>query len=276
MTAKRVISKKSPSPEPEPKSGIASRIVHVGDIDSYTAMLVYGRGGTGKTAFVSTFPKPILILDIKEKGTETIRKIPQIDVLSIDTWDDLEEIYWWLEKKDRGYRTVALDQITALQGLAMDWIREENNMKVSDTFSKRDWGQISGMMQTWLLNYRNLWNKDMHVCFVAHERSTEAGEEMDQMIDPTVGARVMPSLSSFLNGAVSTIGNTFIRERHIKKDNKRIRKVDYCMRIGPHAIYTTKVRKPPDGPPIPDVLVNPTFAKIEAIGRGEDITIKSK
>jgi hypothetical protein len=78
----------------------------------------------------------------------------------------------------------------------------------------------------------------------------------------------MPSVASFLNGAVKIIGNTYIRERHEIKDKRKVRSVEYGMRLGPHAYYTTKVRSPV-GVAVPDAIVDPTYEKLLAIMRGD-------
>lgn len=266
MPAKKM--KTSPS-SGEGYKDLEARISPVSEVPSFLTMLVYGRSGTGKTAFSSTFPKPLLLLDIKEKGTETIAQVRDVDVFSVESWKDFEEAYWYLQSGKHKYKSVVVDQISSLQGLAMDHVRAEDGMEPGELFHKRQWGQVSGMMQTWVLNYRNLWDHQLHVCFIAHERSDEGGDEIDNQIDPSIGPRVMPSLSSFVQGAVSAIGSTFIRERFIGQGAERVRKVDYCMRIGPHAYYATKIRKPPGGNPVPDVLVNPSFDKIVSISKGE-------
>lgn len=257
--------------------GIEDRIRPVGDIPLFLTMLVYGETGTGKTVFASTFPKPILLLDLKEKGTETIARVEGVDVLTIQKWEDLEEAYWYLHGGTK-YQTVVLDQITALQGVAMSKVRKDNEMEDDDTFSRRDWGKISGLMQQWLLNYRDLWDKELNVCFNAHQRVTTNEDEEssgEDQIEPSVGARVMPSISSFINGAVSAIGNTFVRERFVKNEKTKVKErfVDYCMRVGPHAYYRTKIRRPPDSEiAIPDVIVNPTYEKIVRLSRGEGVS----
>lgn len=257
---------------------IADKIMAVGDVPNYTAALFYGESGTGKTTVAASFPKPLLVLDLREKGTETIAKYEGIDVLSIEDWKEFEEAFWMLDSESK-YETVVLDQISALQSLGMDKIRIDNGMEPGDTFSKRDWGTLSGMMQTWLLNYRNLWSKEKHIVFLAHQRTFGGDDEAgDNQITPTIGARLSPSVESFVNGAVSTIGNTFIRERYVaenpKKPGKKTRYVDYCMRVGPHANFRTKIRKPPDSDAVPDVIVNPTFEKIMRLSRGEGIVKK--
>lgn len=251
---------------------LLSRARPVSEVSHYTSMLIYGESGTGKTAFASSFPKPLILLDLKERGTETISQVEDATVLEIETWDEFEKVYWEL-KEDGMYKSIVLDQITSLQGIAMEHIRKENDYEPTDTFSKRDWGQLSGMMQTWLLNYRNLWSEDKNVCFLAHQR-TFGGEDDgsgEDQIEPSVGARLSPSVSSFMNGAVSVIGNTFIRERFDKEKN---RTVQYCMRVGPHAYYRCKIRTPPGSIEIPDVIVNPTYEKIMKLSRGESLSKK--
>jgi len=263
----KIVKKKS-------SSKLLDRAKPVGEIENYTSMLIYGASGTGKTAFASTCPKPAILLDLREKGTETIAKVPDIKVLEIDTWQEFEAVYWEL-KDDDEYRTIILDQITSLQGIAMQKIREDNNYEEKDTFTQRDWGRLSGMMQTWLLNYRNLFNGEKHILFLAHQRAFDTEEGENNQIAPHVGARLSPSVEDFMNGAVSVIGNTFIRERTDKKTKER--EVSYCMRLGPHGSYRSKIRVPPGSVDVPDVLVNPTFEKIMKLSRGEAISkIKRK
>jgi hypothetical protein len=109
----------------------------------------------------------------------------------------------------------------------------------------------------------------IHVVFLAHDRATTTDDDsgVDQ-IDPTVGARIMPSVASFLNGAVKVIGNTFIRETFSLQNKRKVRQVEFAMRIGPHSIYTTKTRSPV-GISSPDIIVNPSFDKLVAVLQGE-------
>lgn len=251
-------------------SGITGKIIPVDQVPSYHALLVYGRAGTGKTNFGSTLPKPILYLDIQEHGTETISQMKGIDVLRVDDWDELEQVYWYLKSGKSPYKSVVLDQITSLQALAMSKHREKESMSVTDAFTRRDWGMVSGMLQQWLLNYRDLWDNEFNICFLAHERENEADESVDNQIAPNIGARVMPSVASFINGACSIIGNTFIREVFSGENQNKVRSVEYSMRLGPHAFYTTKARRPMGiDIQVPDIMINPTFDKIMAIARGE-------
>lgn len=253
---------------------VESRIVPVGDIPSFLVMAVYGRAGTGKTAFASSFPKPMLLLDVRDRGTETIAQVEGIDVLPLNDWDDFEKVYWMLKdrKGKKQYKSIVIDHLSQLQTLGMEKIRADSNMDAEDMFSKRAWGQLSGLMQTWIFNYRQLMDQDYHICFIAHERANTGEEGTEDQIDPSIGPRLMPSAASFLNGAVSSIGNTFIREfENADKETK----MQFCMRVGPHPVYAAKIRKPVHSEvEIPDTIVNPTFEKIMKISRGEDIRRK--
>lgn len=235
-------------------------------------MLAYGKSGTGKTVFGGSWPKPLLLLDIREKGTESISDVDGIDLLRVEHWDDIEAVYHdvlWGKKK---YKSVVIDQLTAMQALGMDKLRTDKGMKPSEPFSQRGWGQLSGMMQTWILNYRELFNEGYNILFNAHERLRDPQEEDDERIAPSIGSNLMQSVSGFVNGAVSVIGNTFIREHYDKKE--KTTEIQYCMRIGPHAYYAAKIRRPVSAGPVPGVLVNPTYDKIVKLTRGESVTRK--
>lgn len=260
MTA---LLKKATNPRPP------IEIVEVGELPFALAALVYGRSGTGKTTISATFPKPLLLLDVREKGTDSIANVKGVEVGRIEKWEDFENIYWYIESGTTKYKTVVIDQITQLQDLAIIQAMEDDGKKVDDTISKRNWGQAAGLMKTWILNYRDLVEKDIHVVFLAHDRATDSGDTGDDdQLDPSIGARVMPSVASFLNGAVKVIGNTFIRETHSIQNNKKVRSVEYAMRIGPHANYTTKIRSPV-GIKSPDIIVDPSYDKLVAVVKGE-------
>lgn len=246
----------------------------VSDVESPLTAVLYGRSGTGKTHLSSTFPKPLLLLDVRERGTKTISNVDGVDVRNVVHWSGIEQGYWFLRKAKHKYKTVVIDQCSSMQDLCMDGVREEDGKDPDDLITKAMWGSISGKMKQWLLAYRDLQERGMNVCFIAHERA-DASDEAEDQIDPSVGPRVMPSVSSFLNGLVDVIGNTFIRERFKNVDGKRTRFIDYSLRIGAHGYYTTKVRHPV-GVDTPSTLVNPTYNDIIAVVEGRYLSKAKK
>lgn len=241
----------------------------VGDVEAPLTMVLYGRSGTGKTHVASTFPKPILLLDVRERGTKTISNVKELDVSTATSWDRIEQAYWYLLKSKTGrkYKSVVIDQVSMMQDLCMEFCKEEEGLDPDDLITKRMWGSISGKMKHWLQSYRDLQTRGLNVCFIAHERSIESDEDAADQIAPSIGPRLMPSVASFLNGLVDVIGNTYIREHFKNVDGKRKRFVDYSLRIGAHGYYTTKVRHPV-GVDTPDALINPTFNDIMAVVEG--------
>lgn len=239
----------------------------IAELPSMMAVLVYGRSGTGKTTFSSTFPKPLLLLDVREKGTDSVANVPGIDVAHIEKWQDFIDVYWYLSRGNHKYKTVVVDQVTQLQDLAILQAMKDDGKAETDAISKRTWGQAAGLMKTWILNFRDLIDQNMHVVFLAHDRATAGDEDAEDQIDPTVGARVMPSVASFLYGAVKVIGNSFVKEAFAIENKRKVRSVQYAMRIGPHSVYVTKTRSPV-GITAPEVIVNPTFQKVMSIMNG--------
>ena len=238
---------------------IIEKIQPVHALPRVLTALIYGRSGTGKTTFTASFPKPALLIDIREKGTDSISNVEGIDVVSVDNWADLEEVYWYLNSEGSKYKSVILDQISSMQDLAMEHAMAEEGR---DVMSQRLWGVVSGLMKTWLLNYRDLQDKGINVAFIAHDRTSKGdGDDEDDALDPQVGARLMPSVAGTLNGAVKVIGYTFVREVYLEDSEEKARKVEYCMRLAPHPYYTTKMRNPL-GTSIPEYIVDPTYQRI--------------
>jgi hypothetical protein len=264
---KKLGAKKKPAP---PTSSILDKIQPVTELKTNTVMMVYGRSGTGKTHFGSTFPKPILFIDTNERGTETIAQEEDVDVVRVTEWGEIDELYWALLNKetDVEYKSVVIDQVSNLQDIGMHEVLRKSRKGRDELFTQKNWGQLSGMLKQFISDFRDL-SDHYNLLLIAHERINEAGDDEEESIEPSIGARVMPSVSSFLDGAVDAIGSTFIKERWETEDKEEVRHVDYCMRIGPHAYYSTKIRRPVSAGPIPELLVNPTFQKVKDLTTGK-------
>ena len=251
-------------------TSILDRIQPVTQLQTNLVMLVYGRSGTGKTAFGATFPKPILFIDTNERGTETIKQEDDVDVIRIDDWAELDELYWALKDRqtDVEYASVVIDQITNLQDIGMREVYRRSRKGTDEIFSQKNWGQLSGMLKQAISDWRELAD-EYNILFIAHERVFEGGDDDEEAIEPSIGARVMPSVGSFIDGAVDAIGSTYIKERWETEDKEEVRHVDYCMRLGPHAFYSTKIRRPVSAGPIPEFITDATFDKIVTLIAGE-------
>lgn len=220
----------------------------------------------------------MLLLDIGDKGTESISDVEDCDVMDIKVWSDLEDAFWYLNNNNHKYKTIILDTVTGMQGFCIEEVLRIKKKKVQHpgdwgTMTKREWGDVAAMMKEWLLNFRDL---ECTIVFLAQDRVFNApDEDEDNMLMPEVGARLAPSVAAHLNAIVSVIGNTFIRSewktKKIKKGGKtRIEEKEYfqyCLRIGPNAVYVTKLRKPRDIV-APSFLVDPSYQDLTEIIKG--------
>lgn len=266
------VKKKSTSEKPKNNSKFADlekRITPVEELPLVISALFYGRAGSGKTTLACTFPGPILLLDIKEKGTDSVSDVDDVDMLPIEDWDDLEQVYWFLKANPKRYKTVIWDAVSAAQDYALVHALESHGKSEGDQLSKRDFGQGGGLMKTWITNFRDLNELGINVVFLAHDRTSEGEEGEDGELTPNVGPRLMPSVASHLTAAVKIIGNTFIREHIEKKNGGKIkRSVSYGLRLGPHSYYTTKIRQP-KGSYVPDILDDPSYNALVSLMKGK-------
>lgn len=256
-------------------NSILDQATQVTELDEGLTFLFYGRSGTGKTTLGGTFPKPILLVDMGEKGTDSVADVDGLKVLRITDWDELVEIYESLRDTNHGYKSVIIDALPGVQRAAISEAKRIMRKKESDQSSQRDMGEATRLMNVVLHDYRDLKELGINVAFNAHDRIRENDSDSDDAIAPEVGPNIMPGISKALMGAVDVIGVTFIR---VQKEKKKLgvdtkRQVDYCLRVGPHEVYNTKIRVP-KGKPIPELIVDPTYAKIKSVVKGETSTPK--
>lgn len=253
-------------------SSILDKAHPVSELSLILTALFYGRSGTGKTTLSGTFPKPLLLVDIREKGTDSLLDEKGVDSIRIDDWSDIEELYWELKESDHNYKTVVIDALHSAQSLAIAEAKARANKKEDEQTSQRDFGQAGALLVEWMLNYRDLQEDGINIVFLSHDRITSIETEDDaDVIIPEVGPRLMPSVASAIVGSVNVVGNTYIREtitKPKKVGERTIRKTEYCLRIGPHGYYTTKIRKPKKFD-LPEFIVDPSYDKLISIIRGE-------
>lgn len=151
--------------------------------------LIFGPSKAGKTFFLASGPKPVLILDA-EGGTRflpskkvvwsnTMSEPPEYDgswevcVVYVRDFSTLDNVYGWLHAGKHPFRTVAIDSISEAQQRCVDSIAGVKQMVT------QDWGTLLRKISALIRNYRDLlihpFNPLDCVAFTAMERVTTEG-----------------------------------------------------------------------------------------------------
>jgi hypothetical protein len=163
-----------------------------GDDASMPSVCVYGGPGTGKTTLCASAAEvpdmnPIIHLNI-ENGTQSIsEKYPEITVVDIERFSELQEAYDVLarnkDKEDKscaGYRTIIIDNLTEGQKLGAEHYVDPSGSKKIPNFAEfemanwQDYNKISEMMRRLIRAFREL---PCYVFFVAWEKDLSKGEK---------------------------------------------------------------------------------------------------
>jgi hypothetical protein len=251
-------------------------------------MMVYGRSGTGKTTLWSTFPKPILAIiasgssqpgELRSVDTPELRKV--ISTVTLQQSTEIRELVEHLrsneEEVSTGFGTVVLDHVTGLQDMVLKEILGLDEIPI-----QKSWGLATQQQYgTCILRCKELLSSLLsvraNVVLVAQEKDFNTDSDGD-LIAPAVGAALTPSLCGWANSVCDYIVNTFLRQHEeVKQKNVngkttqvrvKTRKVEYCLRTGPHPVYCTKFRLP-KGNPLPESIVDPDYDKLMTIIRGQ-------
>ena len=227
---------------------------------------IWGDPGTGKTTFISTFPKPILLLDIAEEGYESAKNDDleegDITVIQIESFDEMEEAYE-IAIED-GYKTVVIDNMTGNQTQCHDKIKaDENKTKMTQPM----FGTASQLTKGMIMDYKGLLDKGITPVFICHRRTDEVDTEGDETI-ASIGPALTPAVAQFLAGTSQIVAQTYIKEITEVVKGKRNTKIEYCLRVGPNPYFMTKIQKPKDAE-CPEYIINPTYNKVMDIVKGK-------
>lgn len=270
-------------PTAKKKSGFAARVSTLGeqDLGSGLKINLYGQSGTGKTTLWATFPKPIIVFVCSGgnqsgelKSLDTPEYHDDIHVVNIDSTDLLYEGIEYARQEN--FETAVVDHMSGLLDLCLIERLGLDQAPVQlqwGTATREQWGEIGIKLKEIGRAALALPN---NVVLVAQQREFNTEDEGDLLM-PYVASALTPSMVGWLNPAVDYICQTFKREvmevkkvkvgKTVTEQLKPTGEVEYCLRTGPHSVYTTKFRAP-KGHEVPDCIVDPDYDKIMEIIQG--------
>jgi len=203
---------------------VADKILLASELPSRHTALIYGRPKTGKTRLAASAPD-VLLIDVNEKGTSSTKKDINPSVYPVEYWQEINDVYWFLKEGKHSFKSVAIDGVTALQNLCLNFVLGEmqalDASRDPDMPSRQAWGKVGKLMRTQITNYRNL---PMNVVFTALTRAAFQGDDDDEDADRQIGPACSPSVAGHLEAAVEVIGYLYKREVFVKIKNQDKRK----------------------------------------------------
>lgn len=252
------------------KSSLEDRFKDLLDMDTPTIITLYGRPGTGKTTISCTLPKPLLLIDVKDKGTDSGKRKDlepgDITVFELESFDEIYDLYDYIEENPNKFKSVVIDHMTALQDFCYEKVMDEEG---KSRMSQGMYGTAGGYLKEVINLYKGLTDLGITPCFNCQDRMESGDGEGEDQLLPEVGPSLMPSVARTLCAASRVIGHTYQFENVEKLDGAKVRRnIEFRLRLGPNPYYITKVTRP-FGTPCPQFLVNANYSDIMKVVRGK-------
>jgi hypothetical protein len=180
---------------------------------SWLNLLIYGDYGIGKTVLLGSASvveamSPLLLLDY-EGGTESLRRTyPDVDVLRVTTWEDMQKVYDELHRTGgKGYKTIGLDSLSEIQKFSMYDIMEKRSVDAlargddvdPDIPGIREWGKNIEQTRKFVRAFRDL---PVHTIFTALSKDDKDPRNGKRKTLPSLSGRVAQEVPAFLDVVV--------------------------------------------------------------------------
>lgn len=242
--------------------GILDEAVDISELKQCGLWTIYGKSGSGKTAFIGTFPKPLLYVKIGDDGSNTIRNVEGIKVIVADTPEKAKKILTEA-RKDKTYKTVALDTFGLIVN---EWVND-NIVAKKKRMTQQSWGDLKTDVDELVRLAHKLSEKKI-VVLSLHEIMDNI-EGLEDEILPDVRPNINKATRNYLEG-MSNFGihtTKVMKEKVSKKTGETKEVVMFAAHVGANPYYWTKLQVSTDTS-VPELVFNPTYDKIMNIING--------
>lgn len=242
--------------------GLLDSAVDINELGQRNLWVIYGKSNSGKTYVSSTFPKPMLYIQIGDDGSNTIARVKGIKAVSLSSIKQLKDIAKELHK-DKNYKTIVVDTFSLLTN---EWV-DENIIKKNKRMTQQSWGDLKTETEELIKEMHKLARK--HIVVLTCHEATDSIDGMEDEISPDVRPSVSKGARTYLEGMANFGIHTTKISKEVTKGNTTKEVVKYAADIGPNPYYWTKLQIDPSIK-VPERIINPSYSKfIEFINAGE-------
>jgi hypothetical protein len=232
--------------------------VDISEMGQSNLWVLYGKSGTGKTELLSTFPKPLLYIQIGDDGTNTIADKDGIKAIRATSPAMIKELLQEL-RLDKTYKTVALDTFSLVVN---DWTDTHATSK-GKKMTQQMWGDLK-QDQEEMVKLAHILARTRTVVLTCHE-VMDTIEGMEDEITPDV----RPSLSKGARTYLEAMSNFGIHTAIVQKEKEDgTVEFKHIVHLAPNPYYWVKTQKPAHVK-LPKAMINPTYTKIVNRLKGE-------
>ena len=242
--------------------GHLDKAVDIGELGQSNLWVIYGKSTSGKTTLASTFPKPMLYLQIGDDGSNSIADVEGVKAIRIKDLGQLREILLEL-RLDRKYKTVLIDTFSMLVN---EWI-DSNAVQKKKRVTQQMWGDLKTDTEEYI-KLSHMLAKDRIIVLTCHE-AADSFEGMEDEIAPDIRPSVSKGARTYLEGMSNYGIHTTVMQKAKEQPDGSVKQIEvYAAHLASNPYYWVKTQKPKDVK-LPKLVVNPTYSKIIKLLKGE-------
>ena len=243
-------------------SRLIDKAVDISELGQRNLWVIWGKSGTGKTKIGSSFPKPMLYIQIGDDGSNTIAGVEGIKAVRVDTIDELKTMGEEL-LKDKKYKSVLVDTFSMITN---EWI-DTNIVQKKKRMTQNDWGVLKIATEELIKIYHKVALN--HIVILTCHESNDSIEGMEDEILPDMRPSVTKGARTYLEGMANYgIHTTKLKKTIVsKKTGEEKEVVKYAAHLGANPYYWTKLQISPDIK-VPEIVFNPTYKSLLKIIEG--------
>jgi phage nucleotide-binding protein len=168
-------------------------------------LLVYAESGWGKTTLAGSSDavpemRKVAVLDFEGGDLSLSHSYPNVDIIPVKDWVDVQSVYDELHAGGHGYQTIVIDSLTEIQKLCMYWVMkrviDESPNREEFVPSMREWGINLEMMRKFVRGMRDLPYNVIFTALVADDRNQRTGITTKK---PSLSGKLKNEVAAFLD-----------------------------------------------------------------------------